>query len=614
MNQEERFDELPLGTRGGALINYWVPVDADYEFTIKLLTSAYGELEAEPTFQYAHTLELSVDGERRFVHTYPLRPAGRGGRGRGGAGGGGGLDSTNAPGEAVKSYEGLKVRLALKAGARAIAVTFPKKTAALPTLSRNWFAIPFYSGHGASGDGGGTLSFPALGSVVIAGPFNTTGPGDTPSRRLVLTCKPANAADEVRCGRQILTTLARRAYRRPVTAADVQPLIEFFDRGRSAQGGNFERGIELAVQRVLVSPEFLFRIERDPAGLSARNYRVNDVELASRLSFFLWSSIPDEELLTAAEKGALRTPAGLRAQVRRLLADDKSEAFVRNFTGQWLAVRNVQLMARDNATFPDFEAGLRKAYQKETEMFFADILRNPKASAMELLSADFTYLNEKLAQHYGIPNVHGDYYRKVSLADGSRLGGLLGHGSVLMATAYPTRTAPTIRGKFILGTFLGTPPPEPPPNIPALPENVVGVETKVQTVRDRLAVHRRNPVCSGCHNVMDPLGLSLENFDAVGRWRTVGEDGVPIDAEVMLFDGTKMNGAADLRAALLKRPDNVLRTLTERLMTYALGRGTEYYDQPTIRKIVREAPGKSLESIILGIVSSDPFQLRRAES
>jgi hypothetical protein len=395
---------------------------------------------------------------------------------------------------------------------------------------------------------------------------------------------------------------------------DVQPLMEFFDQGRTADGGTFEGGIELAIQRILVSPEFLFRIERAPSNVRSATYRINDFDLASRLSFFLWSSIPDDELLTAAEKGALRTQAGLRAQVRRMLADTRSESFVRNFTGQWLATRNVQLMARDNATFPDFEAGLRKAYQKETELFFTDILRNPKASALELLSADFTYVNEKLARHYGIPNVYGDYYRKVSLADGSRLGGLLGQGSVLMATAYPTRTAPTIRGKFILATFLGTPPPEPPPNIPALPENAVGVEIKIQTVRDRLATHRRNPVCAGCHNVMDPLGLSLENFDAVGRWRTVGEDGAPIDASVTLFDGTKLNGASDLRAALLKRPDNVLRTLTERLMTYALGRGIEYYDYPTIRNIVRGAQGQSLESLILGIVSSDPFQMRRAES
>jgi hypothetical protein len=263
-------------------------------------------------------------------------------------------------------------------------------------------------------------------------------------------------------------------------------------------------------------------------------------------------------------------------------------------------------------TFPDFEAGLREAYQKETEMFFTDILRNPKVSAVELLSADYTYVDERLAKFYGIPNVYGDYFRKVSLTEGSRLGGLLGQGSVLMATATPTRTAPTIRGKFILSTFLGTPPPEPPPNIPALPENAGGVETKVQTVRERLATHRRNPTCAGCHNVMDPLGLSLENFDAVGRWRDVGEDGTQIDASVKLFDGTKLNGAADLRAALLKRPDNVLRTLTERIMTYALGRGVEYYDRPTIRKIVREADGQSLESLILGIVTSDAFQMRRA--
>jgi hypothetical protein len=604
LSQESHQEGLPLGTRGGTVVRHWVPLDAEYELTIKLLSNQ-GEYN-EPAFDEPHTIELSIDGERRLVHTYKVQPKSA----RRGFGFGPPPPGEEGPGEARVKYEGLKTKLTLSAGPHDIIVAFPKKSQALSPYNRDWFAIPFFSGVGSGLSD--TMHAPALGSITIAGPFNPTGPGDTPSRRQILTCVPTGPADEARCAQRILSSLARKAYRRTTTPAEVQLLMDFFERGRAAEQGGFERGLELAVQRLLVSPEFLFRIERDPNGTApGTDYRLDDFALASRLSFFLWSSVPDEALLTAAQRGTLKDPKVLASQVRRMISDSKSQAFVSNFTGQWLYLRNVPRATIDTASFPDFESGLRRAYATETQMFFRDLLDAPTKSAMEFLRADYTFVNESLARHYGIPAVFGEYFRKVPMT-GGRPGGLLGHGSVLMATSYANRTAPTIRGKFILGTFLGTPPPDPPPNIPALRENQVGTEVGPQSVRERLAEHRRNPACAGCHNLMDPLGLALENFDAVGRWRAVGEDGAPIDASVVLFDGSTLNGPADLRNALAKREDNFLRTLTGRLMTYALGRGVLYYDEPTIRRIAREADSQSLQSIILGIVMSDPFQKRRA--
>ena len=605
-DQNQRLAGLPLGSRGGTLIRHWFPLDAEYEIAIDLLEGTYSNRTASRVgFNEPHTVEVSVDGDRVFEHTFPVRNQAVRQRG-----GGFTMDRD--------TETALTVKVPIKAGPHDIVVTFPKKSSALSTFARNWFAVPFYGSGAGEGSGGvpGTSYRPALGTVRIAGPFNPTGPGDTPSRRRIFTCTPSASLTEGACANQILTRVARAAYRRPITGSDLGPLLELFARGKREGGGSFERGIELAVQRILVSPQFLFRIEREPQlQATSRVYRIPDVDLASRLSFFLWSSVPDEALLTIAERGTLQRPEVLREQVRRMLADPKAEAFIQNFTGQWLMLRNLPGTSVDLGEFPDFEGSLRLAYKRETELFFTDVLRNPNASAMQLLDADFTYLNEQLARHYGVPGVAGEEFRRVPVIAGSRRpGGLLGQGSVLMGTSYANRTSPTIRGKFILSTFLGTPPPEPPPNIPALEENKIGVETKVLSVRERLAAHRKSPACSGCHNVMDPLGLALENFDAVGRWRDKEEGGAPIDSTVMLFDGTELKSPTDLRNALVLRRENVLRTITERLMTYALGRGVDYYDYPAIRRIVRDAKAQSLESLILGIVLSEPFQYRRAES
>jgi hypothetical protein len=401
----------------------------------------------------------------------------------------------------------------------------------------------------------------------------------------------------------------RRAYRRPVTDADLQAPLKFYKEARAKDG--FEAGVEMGLSSILVSPEFLFRVEQDPRGVASNTpYRISDLELASRLSFFLWSSIPDDELLDAAIQGKLRTPAVLDKQVRRMLTDSRSKSLVDNFAEQWLYLRNLNSMTPDMRLFPDFDDNLRQAFRKETELFFEDIMREDR-SVLELLNANYTYVNERLAKHYGIPNVYGSRFRRINFPQDSVRGGLLRQGSVLTVTSYATRTSPVIRGKWILDNILGVPPPPPPPNVPALKENT-GVG-KVLSVRERLAEHRKNPACSGCHQLMDPVGFSLENYDAVGRWRTV-EEGKPIDASGSLPDGSKFQGAMGLQEALLRHPENFATTLTEKLLTYGLGRGVEYYDAPSIRKIVREAGNNNyrFSSFILGIVNSTPFQMRRA--
>jgi len=497
----------------------------------------------------------------------------------------------------------------VSAGVHDLGLAFVKKSSAFSLTQRDWFLRPV----AGIGD---TRYEPQLGSITIAGPFNPTGPGDTPSRRRVFLCRPANSADEARCGRQILSTFARRAYRRPVADADLEPLLTFFDRGRTAPGATFETGVELGLRRLLVSPSFLFRVEVEPAGV-ARNtaYRISDVELASRLSFFLWSSIPDDQLLEIAVRGQLKNPTVLNQQVRRMLADPRSEALVKNFAGQWLYLRNLPKAPKDGAVFPDFEGSLRQAFQRETELFFESILRDERASVLDLLRANYTFLNQPLAQYYGIPNVFGPNFRRVELGASVRPGGVLGQGSVLMATSYPTRTSPVIRGKWIMTNLLGVPPPDPPPNVPALPEAATGQAVALTlSVRERMEVHRASPNCASCHKLMDPLGLALENFDAVGKWRALNETGTPIDTSGVLFDGAAVNGPTALRDALLKHPESIVRTVTERLMTYALGRGVEYYDQPVIRKIAGDPAHATFTAIITGIVNSMPFQMRRSSS
>jgi hypothetical protein len=447
--------------------------------------------------------------------------------------------------------------------------------------------------------------------VTISGPFGTGTADETPSRKRIFTCRPEKAEDEPGCARQILAGLARRAYRRPVTDKDLGPLVEFFSQGRA--DGGFDAGIELALERLLVSPYFVFRVERDRAGAKPGDVsRIADQDLASRLSFFLWSSIPDDELLDVAAAGRLTEPPALERQVRRMLADSRSRALVENFAGQWLFLRNIPALSPDLDRFPDFDESLRDGFKRETELFVESIVREDRG-VLDLLTADHTFVNERLARHYGMPNVKGSHFRRVTVTEPARQG-LLGQGSILAVTAYPHRTSPVLRGKWILENLLGTPPPPPPPNVPDLKEtNAAG---QPLSMRERMAQHRANPSCATCHSMMDPPGFSLETFDAVGRLRSVDERFASIDAAGALPDGTKFDGPTGLRHALLSRPDRVVATFVEKLMTYALGRGLEPDDMPAVRRIVRESAGNGhrISAVVLGIVNSTPFQFRRSQS
>ena len=450
--------------------------------------------------------------------------------------------------------------------------------------------------------------FEGVGSLSVAGPYNVSGPGTTPSRDRIFTCRPAAPADEESCAGEIISALARRAYRRPVTSEDLPRLLDLYRQG--AEHGGFEAGIRMALQKILVSPEFIFRMEFDPPNAAPGSvHRVGDLELASRLSFFLWSSIPDEELLSAAERGALADPAVLERQVRRMLADSRSQSLVSNFAGQWLFLRNIARVQPDPVAFPNFDENLRTALRRETELLVESMLREDR-SVVDLLNADYTFLNQRLAEHYGVKGIYGSEFRRVALEDPKRHV-LLGQASILTVTSYPNRTAPTIRGKWVLEQLLGTPPPPPPPNVPSLKEDT---ESRNLSMRERMEQHRANPACAVCHRMMDPIGFSLENFDGLGRWRdTAGGTSAPIDASGVLPDGTAFEGPAGLREIMLGKQDQFVETFTERLLTYALGRGVEYYDRPVIRRIAREsaAGGHRWSSIILGIVRSAPFQMRR---
>jgi len=446
-------------------------------------------------------------------------------------------------------------------------------------------------------------------SVEIAGPFNAQGRGETPSRRQIFVCRPASPQQEESCATEILATLARRAYRRPVVDSDVETLLTFYRSARSE--GDFDTAIQDALERILIDPQFLFRIERDPVNAApASAYRLSDLELASRLSFFLWSSIPDDELLDVAARGRLRDPAVLEHQVRRMLADRRSTALVTNFAAQWLHLRNMRAVAPDLTAFPRFDDNLREAFQRETELFVESQLGEDR-SVVDLLSANYTFVNERLAQHYGIPTIYGSHFRRVTFSDDRRTG-LLGQGSILTVTSYANRTSPVVRGKWLLENILGAPPPPPPPDVPALEDKQAG--GKVLSTRERMEEHRKNAVCASCHAQMDPLGFALEDFDAIGRWRDASEAGTLIDASGALPDGTTFNGPAELRAVLLARREEFVQTVTTKLLTYALGRGVAHYDLPAVRRIVREAAPMDYRwsSIILGVVKSTPFQMRRS--
>jgi Protein of unknown function (DUF1592)/Protein of unknown function (DUF1588)/Protein of unknown function (DUF1585)/Protein of unknown function (DUF1595) len=449
---------------------------------------------------------------------------------------------------------------------------------------------------------------PAIYQVSINGPYESTGPGDTPSRQRVFTCQPAKPDNQDECAERVLSPLLRRAYRRAITSADLEKPMEFY-RKAQAEGG-YEAGIESALSAILVSPEFLFRVEQDPSGAAPNTaFRITGLELASRISFFLWSSLPDYELLDAAIRGDLHKPALVEKQVRRMLADSRSQNLVNNFAEQWLYLRNLDSFSPEVRLFPDFDDNLRQAFRQETELLVESVLREDR-NVLDLLKPDYTFLNERLAKHYGIPNVYGSRFRRVALGKDDQRGGLLRQGSILTVTSYATRTSPVIRGKWILENILGTPPPPPLPNVPALKDNTLSATL---SVRERLAEHRANAACASCHNLMDPIGFALENFDAIGRWRTT-EDGQPIDATGGLPDGSKFAGVAGLEDGLRKRPELFVGTLTEKLMTFALGRGIETSDAPAVRKVVRDAQAKDFRfsSVILGIVNSTPFTMRRS--
>ena len=576
LSQDASFEDLPLGTRGGTSIRYNFPLDAEYVIEIEPLAGGTD----------THQLEVSVDGERLEVFTI-------GGRQR------------PAPGQDLYEVAGatLKVRLPVKAGPRDVTVTFIKKTSALAETVREPFQAPHAEG--------GQRSQPYVGSVTITGPFESSGAAPvegTPSRRRIFACRPAGSADEARCAREIFSTLARRAYRRPVTDGELRTLLTFYEEGRTSRG--FDGGIEMALRRLLVSPEFLFRVVADPPDIQPNTaYRLSDLDLASRLAFFLWSSIPDDALLDLAEQGKLQDPGVREQQVRRMLADPRSQALAANFAGQWLQLRIVQGAIPDVYLFPNFGESFRRDFRRETELFFDSLLRENR-SVLDLLTADYTFVNERLAKHYGIPNVYGSHFRRVKLTDENRYG-LLGHASVLTVTSHPDRTSVVGRGKYILENILGAPPPPPPANVPPLQENKPG--GRILSLRERMSAHRANPVCASCHARMDPLGFALENFDATGTWRT-REGTTPIDASAALPDGTSFSGPAGLRAYLVSQPEQIATSVTEKLLIYALGRGVEHYDAPAVRQIVREAAQSeySFHSLVLGIAKSTPFQMRRS--
>ena len=603
--QDDRMgDDLPFGSRGGVGIRHFFPVDGKYDLAIRLHRNYVNYVRG---MGKRHELEVRLDGV--LVRTFTF--------------GGEEPEGVQAP----ASYAGNQfgdpaweeymlfadsnhsVRFQANAGPHAVSVSFVRKFAEPEGVLQPRQSV-FASAINEMRDGNAAVEH-----VAITGPYESAGRGDTPSSRKIFTCVPAGASqiDEEACAREILSSLARLAYRRPVAPADVNALMDFYRAGRS--DSSFDAGIQLALERLLISPDFLFRIERDPAGLAPGTaYELSAVELASRLSFFLWSSIPDAELLEVAEHGELRDPAVLEQQARRMLADPRAKALVQNFAAQWLYLRNLRSVVPDAAVFPEWDENLREAFRQETELFFESMIRDNR-SVLDLLNADYTFANERLAAHYGIPGVYGSHFRRVRL-DGElaeRRGGILGHGSLLTVTSYPNRTSPVLRGKWLLTNFLGTPPAPPPADIPDLPDR--GETGQPATVRDRLERHRREPACAACHAPMDPLGLALENYDAVGRWRTSGEAGLPLDASGLLPDGTRFDGPQGLRTILIERRQQFVGAVTEKLLAYSLGRGLEHYDRSSVRRITVAAAADDYRwsSIIIGIVQSTPFRMRRSK-
>jgi hypothetical protein len=592
--QKERLGEdFPLGSRGGIAARHYFPVDGEYVFKLKLQRTFGSEIRG---LNVPNHFEIRVDG--KLIAQFTLGGPNAGAKIQAGEGA-----TTQNPAN-VFLYDGdesLQVRVPVKAGLREVVATILKAEDPEPE-GVGPDHIPLWS---RQSDSPNTPT--AISSMYIGGPYDGQVPQDSPSRRMIYVCHPAGAADELPCATKILSKLARRAYRRSATTDDVETLVGFYKRGRV--NGNFDQGIRAAIERVLVGPDFLFRIEADPAGAaSGMVYRISDVELASRLSFALWTSIPDDTLLDLAIRGRLKEPAVLEKQVSRMLADPRArQSLVDNFFAEWLETRNVNLLNPENTKFPWFDDNLRFDFLTEINMFLDAQLKEDH-SVVDLLTSNETFLNEQLARHYGISGVYGTHFRRVTLTDENRFG-FLGKAAVLAVTSYTTRTSPTVRGKWLLENVLAAPVPAPPPNIPALEASVP--EGKVLPVREMLEAHRANAVCATCHSRMDPLGLSLENFDAIGQWRTT-DAGKPIDASGVLLDGTKVDGPVALRRALVAQKEQFVRTVTAKLLTYTLGRGIEYYDEPAIRGIVRNAAADDYRwsSIVLGIVKSPPFQMR----
>ena len=564
--QDSYIEGLPYGTRGGINVNSYFPLDGEYTFQIE--TAGFA--------REAHQLEITVDGERKQLASV------------GGAGGGRGPRRGDA---APPEF-----RIAVKAGPRNIGVAFVQHTEALDEATLH----PRVRSRGTQ---------PAIAAVTIRGPYKSTGPGDTPSRQRVFSCHPQNAGDEAACAKQILTTLARRAYRRPVTDKDLSTLMPFYEEGRKQA---FDQGIQTALERLLVSPQFLYRIERDPAGAKAGTaYRVSDLDLASRLSFFLWSSIPDDELVNVASQGKLKDPQVLEAQVRRMLADPRSDSMVTNFAAQWLYLRDIDVKQPDLFVFREFDEGLRKSFERETELFLSSVLRENR-SVRELLTANYTFVNERLAKHYGIPNIRGSEFRRVTLPEGSPRAGLLGQGGILLLTSYSTRTSPVLRGKYVLENLLASPPPPPPPNVPSLKTESNGSGEEL-SLREAMVQHRANPACASCHARMDPIGFAMENFDAVGQWRDQ-DAGKPVEVNSKLADGTEVNGVQGVRDLLLRDPERFVAAVAQKMLMYGIGRNVQYFDAPGVRKIVHDSAASDYKfsALVLGVAKSDAFQMRKA--
>jgi hypothetical protein len=590
VSQDRHIEGMPIGTFGGGLAKVNLPLDGEYVITAKLFRTNLGAMRG---LELPNQFEVTLDGER--VHLVQL---------------GGEKDYlahlANPTVAADEIDNRLTVRLKMKAGPHVLAVAWVQNSAQLP-----WKLQPFLR---SSIDTIDMTGRPHIDRFAISGPFAATGPGDTPSRRRVFTCRPTTPSSEARCARTIISTLGRRAFRGQMTDADLRRLMTFYERGRAERG--FEGGIQVALQRLLAAPKFIWRVEKDPADVPAgAPYHLRDLELASRLSFFLWSSIPDDELLEVARQGRLKNRTVLEQQVRRMFKDPKIERLVTNFAGQWLYLRNLKNHIPSSVDFPDFDDNLRQAFLKETELFVGSVMHEDRP-VLDLMTADYTFLNERLAKQYGYPNIYGSHFRRVTHPD-ERRWGLLGQGSILMVTSHTDRTSPVVRGKWILDNLLGAPPPNPPADVPPLKEEERTGKERVRSMREKMVAHRANPACARCHQMMDPIGLALENFDAVGAWRdrdglSLSSAGTPIDASGQLLDGTKVDGVVTLRAALLRDPEIFIGAFTEKLLTYAMGRGVAYYDMPVVRAIVRDArpSGYKFSSIVFGIVESMPFQMR----